>query len=276
VAATLIRVTFIDAASDACFARTEMPVEQLPESFEARTTLNLEDQDWEVVRAVPITRAEFEKSGELHLTLSKLTLVTVPASELLYSLPTICDFIPGIAAGTSKLGKLVVELHEDDWRQIELVVGSQRAAIDSGLTAVRAIHDHERTKGGAFRKLHIRKEVASPLSGCNIRVAELSSYLRSLAPLDGIAYRDVAGLIEGGFAFRSDSGLCLYGLQTSGSVTTLAIQPERLVDRIVEDASSLAALMRAHDLCLVDWCRVFKSDGSDAAITSYLTRWSTR
>lgn len=54
----LIRVSFVDAATGRCFSWTEMPAEQLPTSFEARTILNMEGQDWEVVAAEPMTRAQ--------------------------------------------------------------------------------------------------------------------------------------------------------------------------------------------------------------------------
>jgi hypothetical protein len=272
----LIHVEFIDAVSGAHFAQTDIPADQLPASFEARTTVNLEGQEWEIVAAVPVTRAEFEQTGNLRLTLSKITSAVISPRDILFSLPTICDFIPGIAPGSSKLGKQVLELHEDDWRQIELITAAQRSEIDAGLAAVLAIYEREREPSGAFRKLHLRKEVADPLAGCNLPLAKPSRYFPSLTPLDGIAYRDVAGLVEGGFAFRSPSGLCLYGVQTAGAVTTLGLDLQQIRDAIEEDARSLAALMRDHDLCLVDWCRVYRGDGSDADVTAYLAHWSTR
>jgi hypothetical protein len=270
----LVRVYFTDAASGACFAQSEVPADQLPASFEARTTVNLQGQDWEVTRAVPMTRAEYERTGELHLTLSKITIGVVPAGDLLYSLPTICDFIPGIAPGTSKLGKTVLELHEDDWRQIELVSGSQDAEINNGLTAVRAIHDEHRTPSGFFKELHIRKEVPNPLDGCRLTVATISGYFASPTPLDGIAYRDVAGLIESGFALRASSGLTLYGVETAGLVTTLGLQPYQIGSDVERDGQALAVLMRDHNLNLIDWCRAHRIHGSDAVMT-YLSTWFT-
>jgi hypothetical protein len=272
----LIHVEFVDAASGATFSQADVPADQLPTSFEARTTVNLQGQEWEIVAATPMTRAEFELAGKLRLSLSKITTATMPAGDILFSLPTICDFIPGITPGTSKLGKQVLELHEDDWRQIELVATSRQSEIDVGLAAVRAIYDHEREPGGAFRKLHVREEAADPLGGCNLPLATLSRCFPAVTALDGIAYRDVAGVVEGGFALRSPCGLCLYGVQTAGVVTTLGLQPQQISVGIEEDARSLASLMRDHDLCLVDWCRVYRCLGSDADVAAYLAWWSTR
>jgi hypothetical protein len=196
--------------------------------------------------------------------------------DLLFSLPTICDMIPSTVVGTSKLGMRVLELHEDDWRQIELIAGSQHADVDAGLAAVRAIYDDERVPSGAFRKLHVRKEAANPLPDCNLSIARLCSYFSSLTPLDGIAYRGASGLIEGGFALCGRSGLCLYGIQEGGAVRVLALHPHPARGEIDNDSRSLAALMRDHDLCLVDWCRVYRGRGIDAEVMGYLAQWSPR
>lgn len=261
-AGRLIRVSFLDAATGGCFSRTEMPVEQLPTSFEARTTLNMDGQDWEVVVAEPMTRIEFEATGELQLTLRKITIAPLPPGDILFSLPTICDVIPGIAPGTTKLGKRVLQLHEDDWRQVELVAGVHQVEIDTCLNHIRRIYAEERTDSGFFRKVHVRKEAAQPLHGCRLGLPELDRYFTALKPLDGLAYRDVAGLIDGGFAYESASGLRLYGVEHAGSVATLGLVTDLVQMKVEEDGHSLAALMRDHQLCLIDWCRAWQIGGS--------------
>src|SRR5215470_2401386 len=117
----MIHVRFVDAASGALIGQTESPPEALPASFEAYTRLEIAGQHWEVLSAEPMTRAEFEKSRQLTLVLRKLKIESVAVDKLLYSIPTLNDWTPGIAAGTTKLGKRVLELHEDDWQQVELV-----------------------------------------------------------------------------------------------------------------------------------------------------------
>jgi hypothetical protein len=59
-----IQVRFVDVDTGKPFAQTECPPDQLPQSFEAHTTLNMEGQDWEVVSADPITRAEYVQRGQ--------------------------------------------------------------------------------------------------------------------------------------------------------------------------------------------------------------------
>jgi hypothetical protein len=268
-----VRVVFLDADSGAGLGWTEMPSGQLPESFEARTTMHLGDQDWEVVTAQPMTRAECEATGELRLTLRKVTIQTVAPRDLLYSLPTICDPIPAIASGTSKLGKDVLELHEDDWRQIELVARSQQAEINVGLAAVQRIHAEERTPQGYFKNLHIRREVASPLSGCRLTLAEIYRSLPFLRPLDGLAYRDAAGLVEGGFAAVAPSGLRLYGIEAGGMVAALGLLPYGVRAEVKQEAPALAGMMRMQNLCLIDWCRLRQVPALDVEVAVYLESW---
>lgn len=69
-------VTFIDDATGAVFATTTMPPDNLPESFELQTTLQLGDADWSVVHAEPRTRAEYKKTGTLTLRLRKIELMS--------------------------------------------------------------------------------------------------------------------------------------------------------------------------------------------------------
>src|SRR5438128_2305534 len=93
-----IDVTLIDDASGKYIGVTKMLPEALPESFKLNTTLHLGDADWSVVRAQPETRAEFAKSKSLTIRLRKVE--KIDPSKILYSLPSICDFIPGLSDRT--------------------------------------------------------------------------------------------------------------------------------------------------------------------------------
>jgi hypothetical protein len=271
----LIRVLFAEADSGASLGWSEMPAEQLPDSFEARTTLHLNDGDWEVVTAEPMTRSGYQLTGELHLTLRKITIGTIHPSKVLFSLPTICDEVPGVASGTSKLGRKVLELHEDDWRQIELVALSHQLQIDNCLAAVRQVYAEQRTADGFFKGLHVRNEVARPLEDCRLSLQAFLNYFPSLTLLEGLAYRYVAGLIEGGFACAAPSGLQLYGVEKAGSVTALGLLPAKVGPCVELEGHALARLMRDHGLSLVDWCRAWQVHGSDGEVAEYFKSLQT-
>jgi hypothetical protein len=70
-----VLVTLIDDATGAAFARSKMPPDALPESFEIETTLHLGEADWSVVHANPRTRREYTKSGTLTLRLRKVEMI---------------------------------------------------------------------------------------------------------------------------------------------------------------------------------------------------------
>src|SRR6185369_10925568 len=108
-----IHVVLRDSATGQSITTADMRAEDLPQTFERDTTLHLGDDDWHVVKAEPPTAAEFTRTGALTITLSKVTRIA--PQDILYSLPTICDVVPSVAANSSRKGKHVFELAEDDW-----------------------------------------------------------------------------------------------------------------------------------------------------------------
>lgn len=251
----LIRVQFFDAATGKQFGWAEMPAEQLPESFEAATTMHLGDEDWQVVRAEPVTAADFRRTGRLRLFLTRVQIGMVDPREILYTLPTISNELPAITPGSTKLGKQVLELHEDDWRQIELVALVLQESIDGELQAIRAIYERHRT-GIGFDALHVREQVPSPLAGVRITPDDLKTALGTGAAwLDGIAFRGIAGIVADGFALRLPGAPAFYGLSPGGQVAVLGLAGDHrsgASDAMVDSLSDFAV---ANDLCLVDWCR---------------------
>ena len=167
-AADTIHVELFDAEELIQFQPIDLPPDRLPDSFEAATTMHLGDRDFEVVEARPMTAAEFTVSKKLRLVLREVRIEKAALKDILYSLPTIDGALPGIAEGSTKLNKQVVEIHEDDWRQVEFVAQALQEQIDEQLRAVQQIYDEERVKIG-FRKLHVRESLTAPLAGTSSR-----------------------------------------------------------------------------------------------------------
>ncbi|MFN9986109.1 MAG: hypothetical protein ACK52S_11200 [Pirellula sp.] len=67
-----VAVAFVDEATGTVFARSNMPVDKLPDSFEIDTTLHLGATDWSVVCAEPSIKAEFSKTRKLTIRLRKI------------------------------------------------------------------------------------------------------------------------------------------------------------------------------------------------------------
>ncbi|WPB81137.1 hypothetical protein KYC5002_18645 [Archangium violaceum] len=266
-----IRVRFIDANTGELVGETDVPAKQLPESFEAATSMDIGENTFEVVSAEPMTAREFRQTGTLRIELREVEYTTVDPRELLYSLPSISDELPPIAEGSTKLGRNVLELREDDWRQVEFVALALQPAITTVFAAIKRIYTEHR-KGYGFDALHIRKEVPTPLEGSSLTLAELRGAVgEAVTWLDGISFAGVAGLVEGGFAVKLPSGPALYGLQREGRISVLGLHHTKASAAVEGDARLLAALASKHQLSLVDWCRVEQLPPSAERLQAWLS-----
>jgi hypothetical protein len=268
-----IQVTFIDTATGKPFATVTLPADHLPQSFEAETTFHLGDEDWSVVKADPMTAEEFIQTGKLTITLSKL--FSIDPKKILYTLPTICDAIPAIAEGSTKLRKRVFELHEDDWRQREFISVDHRDAIEAEFASIDRIFREESIDTGsflAFRTLHVRSLIQAPIN-TQISLAQIAAgLLTGSEAYEGIAYEREAGLIQGGFAWQPGPHT-LYGQQQEGFVTTLGLRINTGAATISQDfITFLASLMAAQRLYLVDWCNTILVSAEAETLHQYFSR----
>ena len=134
-----ITVTFIDETTSGTIAIVDLPTANLPDTFELETTINLGDSQWSVMHADPRSKEDFARSGQLTLRLHKIEMVNL--SDILYSLPSICDRLPAVEDATPSADDLV--LAEDDWRQFELVSRAFSAETGAEIDAIRVIQEQE-------------------------------------------------------------------------------------------------------------------------------------
>jgi hypothetical protein len=248
----MVAVTLIDDATGAPFATTEMPPADLPESFEVETTLHLGEADLSVVHAEPRTRPEYTRSGKLVLRLRRVEQVNL--SDILFSLPSICDRIP--AVGAAPLAGDECVLHEDDWRQFEFVSRQLAVESDAEIAAIHRIHEEERASVG-WRKLHVRRQPDPPITAPLTR-RRLDDAFGGLS-FRGVSFRGAGSPIVSGFSFRAADGLECYGAEDGGRVTVLGIIQDVPASPPVRSADALALISREYDLDLVHWCRCVRA-----------------
>jgi hypothetical protein len=247
-----IQVRFFEVGADKPFAQSDVPVEQLPDTFEIDTTLHLGSDDWSVSKAVPPTKAEFRKSGKISVYLYKPKITNVPLHELLYSLPTISDSLPDLV-DTQSLENVLV-LHEDDWRQVELVSADQMNLVHREIDSVREIREKHRV-GSGFRALHIRKLVTAPLSTAALSVRELQKQFGVSHEYAGVAFNRTAAVIKSGFAFRASNSWVFWGqTRADGALSTVCIRTEGELSPLA--SRELESFLSAHKLLFVDWVRL--------------------
>jgi hypothetical protein len=253
--ALTVSVEFVDAATGRTFARSDVPAEQLPETFEVDTTLTLEGESWSVVGAEPPTAAEVRASGRLVLTLSRVTFVS--PHEILYSLPTLCDRLPTVDPAADHVDRL--RMHEDDWRQVELISAGLVDVVTAELAAVRRVFSEQTVTGPGggiigFRGIHVRAAPATPLIP-PLSLASLRQALPAQHTYAGIGFLDAPGVMVDSFAFKHGS-IDVYGLATDDAVTVLGLRPTGRPSGAVDTlAAGIAGVMRAGTLVVVDWCR---------------------
>jgi hypothetical protein len=266
-----IEVQFVDLATGQVFSRSLMSVERLPQSFEASTTLHLKDQDWSVVEARPMTAAEYRSTGKLLIVLSKVE--KIDPSEILFSLPTVAgDALPPIGRGTSKLGTDAIEIHEDDWRQIEWLPTSIADLIERELKSVMAIHEKERQEIG-FAKCHLRPSLPNLSPDRTIRLSHLREALGPNATwLRGFGIQGIAGIAANSFAVRLLSSIELFGIVDEDKIRSICFANTAANNIPEPDVQNLAKFAAAHDLLLVDWCRVLALPAIHPDYVSYFTR----
>jgi hypothetical protein len=250
-----ITVQFVDASTGQCFARSDVPIEQLPGTFATGTTLTLAGESWSVLRAEPPTAAEFRASGLLVLKLSRVR--SVSAHDILYSLPTLCDRLP--AVGPAIAGLELLQLHEDEWRQVELISAGLADVVASEVAAVRRVyHEHAITgaDGGlvGFRDLHIRSRPESPLTP-PLPQETILRMLPAQQTFAGVGFADGVGIAVDSFACGYGPINC-YGLAAGETITVLGLQIGRIPTGPASDTSALLeGVMRTFTLILADWCR---------------------
>ncbi|WP_395372895.1 hypothetical protein [Marinicella sp. W31] len=88
---TTIEVRFFDKNSKKKFATSNMPIDQLPDTFAINTNIHIGNEKWIILNAEPINKSDFRKSEKLKLHMQKAKITQVDPNELLFSLSTIND-----------------------------------------------------------------------------------------------------------------------------------------------------------------------------------------
>jgi hypothetical protein len=259
-----VTVTLVDDATNEILGVADMAPEELPETFERPTTLHLDDADWSVIEAVPLTRAQYTQSGSLRLRLRRVE--KVDPRKLLFSLPSICDYIPGL--GDEPVSGADCLLAEDDWRQVELVSRSLASEADEEIEAIRRIHEEAKAEVG-WREIHVRKHPEPPIVE-ELTLADIARVFHDEFVLAGVSYHGATTRIKDGYSLTTPDGLRLYGVVTDGRVTVVGIAG-RPVASGSGSVECLATLAKEFDLDLVYWCRCARVAHDDPLFGRLLT-----
>jgi hypothetical protein len=210
--------------------------------------LDIGDQKWSVVAAVPTIKADFEKSGKLKVILARQQMMD--PKDILFSLPSINDRMFPMKEGSSLDGLLVI--HEDDWRQVEFVSEKLAADVESEIQSIRTIFETKRS-GVGFTELHVRKRIERPIGEDALPYEAVKKNFTISKEFSGFGLGKGggrAGIAENGFAFETSDGAQVFGIwNEKGNVVFLCLAS---TGGFTEECKGL---MRSFGLMGVDWCK---------------------
>lgn len=258
-----VEVTILNADTGDVVAVSQMPVASLPDTFEVDTDLSIGDEKWWVVTASPSGKAEFQRTGSLCVSVRRVH--AVDTTDLLFSLPTIADWVPGVDVSTPSLPG-VSALHEDDWMQVEFVPTVKSRLVEEEIAEIREVY--QQRKGLGFCTCHVRRRLQETLVGCAISVDELAAV--SGGTQRQLCYRGERHPIRSGWAFEWGEGWAVYGIAESGLVSCAGLHRTAASGLAPTVAASLVSFAGRHDLVLVDWCRASAFAPADPAFHAWL------
>ncbi|MBA4076310.1 MAG: hypothetical protein C0508_14800 [Cyanobacteria bacterium PR.023] len=247
--------------------QTTQSLEDIPERFDVQTIIDLGPLKFMIVEADPADRNGCMASGKL--TLKVQPIVSMNPKDILYSLPTIAYSI-GSEIPFEADGKRILVMHEDDWRQVELVSNSLSAEIAAEFSAIAKIFENRRGDG-AFPTIHAREGVEGPLAGADVSLSELRGFEEGMV-FDGVSFAQpginaaqIKSVVGGGFALQVAGGMVLYGqvVKDPGGkelINALAVADAK-PSNLELAATTIAQLCQEHNLVLVDWCRGLSLSG---------------
>lgn len=260
-----VNVEFYEFTTKQLLANSQIPLQQLPDTFAINTTIHFNDSDWNVMVAKPLKKTEFAASGKVELFLAKVE--TMDPKNILYSLPSINDEIPQVIECDSEN---VLVLLEDDWRQVECVSTSFLTEIHDEISQIRDIYNNDRESSG-FRNMHLRKKISAPLQGKEITLKELYEHFHAKVHYEGVGFNSSYGIIENGFAFATESNWVFWG-QCDAAKNIVFLNVIAMANAVIEPFSSqMNQFLRDKELYVVDWTRMFIAGEGHSSFEKFMS-----
>lgn len=240
-----IKVVFIDEATGNTIGVSEMKREQLPDAFDKPTTMQIAEKELQVVKADPVHAEDFSASKKLTLHLRSID--HIDPENIRFSIPTISNELPEMVNSTL-FCDFTLQLHEDDWRQIEFLPLQLLPKIQEEMTAVEAILFPEAgtTPSLGYDSVHVRKIDRQQLSISFTDFCEQMNIQEKGALT--VAFAGNSGFVQDGFALRSNS-YTYYGTVKEGVINELCLPH---FDQADDEFYKVAA---RYGLALVEWCK---------------------
>ncbi|MBV8634696.1 MAG: hypothetical protein JO002_09425 [Burkholderiaceae bacterium] len=173
---------------------------------------------------------------------------------ILYSLPTISDDLPPLEPPTEEPSGADMFIEEDMWSQIEFFAGERLDGIRHMLAEYSGFERPHRTDEG-WRQIYVRKMARTLVIAGGQAVVQLEKVLGLPAGRAPLLYsaQKVSGKVKGGFSFKLEGNVSLYGQADEDGVAILGATLGYMADS-TKLTDAFAKLHAAFGVMLVDWC----------------------
>lgn len=251
----IIHVDFVNAETNMLFARSKVPMQQLPKSFAPATVMHIGEEDWSVISAAPMTIEEIKKTKYLRLLLRKVHYAN--SNDILYSIPTLSNEAVNPTnieyMEEKKIEKdLVMYINPDDWKQVELIPKSKITLLNSEIEKINEVYKEKITSG--FKNVYLRLPFPDPIIDLHLTIDIIEQNFK-IKSKKYIAFPEPNKIISNGFYWELQENSGLYGIfNNNNEVQFVGIKNNYGNDH--EPNSDIINFCNNYDLLVIDWVRM--------------------
>jgi len=235
-----ILVTLIDANNGNKLSKHKMSAEMLPIAFNRPTILEIDNAQWRVLNADPVTADDYLYSRKL--TLQVQSVVNGEGKIAAFDTPTASNELPVI--GDAPLyADFAVELKTAEWRQIEFIRVEQLKRLEDAIQSIETILNGQPNPLLGYKRQYLRDD--GELGGLGIPWVDFCSLLAN--PSYGTVLLNNDGPVRDSFVIRSDN-YTYYGIMDNNLIRSLGITAFDSAD------DEFMQVLSKFGLLLVDWC----------------------
>lgn len=177
----------------------------------------------------------------------------VDSKTIYFTLATINDALPAIDPA-AKPAPTDFIIHEDDWRQFEVISRSLDGDIKEEISGVRRIFKEKSKPAGEYRvfsEIHIRKRIGRPLP-TPLAWAELLAAVGAQPASVSRVGLSGQGLVNNGFSVQIGR-LTVFGVKHGGNVDVLCLDLAQTPILSEGEVKRLISFLEKNDLVIVHW-----------------------
>ena len=181
---------------------------------------------------------------------------TINPSDLLFSLPTLCDGLPPLSSPVETVPGDAVQLDEDDWRQVEFVSSVDSKSVNRELAELREFKVANQA-GPGWKNVYVRSSRPEAVHASKVELSRILELAHSSAPPLRLFLRTMGKTAEvrGGFAIPVGERTVLYGHTVDGIAVSLNLHASAKGLEASAVKSLISGISRTFDLVVVDWYR---------------------